>query len=502
MTAGSGDILYTTDGSDPRLPGGAINPVAIRIPGRLVEFTGFAAGSEWKYNDDGTDLGTAWRATGYDDSSWPTGPALLGFGTISGTTVATTVNRNLTLYCRRSFELAGAASITDAFLQIQVDDGAVVYLNGTEAARKNMPGGQIDFSTPASDDVPNEEDFDSHSFDPGLLVEGANTIAVEVHNRSTGSSDLGIDIALAGSRLNEANPPIPINTTTTVRARSLEGEGEGAEWSALTEATFVAAAPATPGNLVISEIHYHPSDAQGELSEYIELMNISDQPIGLAGVEFTQGIAFTFSDDATLMPGQRAVLVADPAAFASAYGAGATVLGTYSSRLADGGERLTLSAADGSTLQSLRYDDNSPWPSEPDGDGYSLVLISPESAPPHDLPQSWRASVTAGGNPGTSDAIPFEGDLENDLLAYALGDPAAVGVRIIDGAPVLEFPQIPGSDDATVTVELSSDLTTWRAGEATLLSQTRRSGRLQMRWAMATDGGGRKYARLVVSLNN
>jgi len=500
ITNSLGTIYYTTDGSDPRLPGGGINPNAFELPGSVVDFTSIQAGADWKYSDDGTDYGTAWRAIDFDDSAWAAGPAPLGFGSITNTPIATTVNsifpRHITVYCRRSFEISGAASITEASLQIHADGGAVVYINGTEVARDNMPAGDISFST-ASESERTEGVFESYTFDHSLLVEGSNTIAVEVHNRTAGSSDMVIDLALVGTRLNDA-AVIPINTTTTVRARSLDGD----EWSPLNETTFLTGVPASPSNLVISEIHYHPSDAQGELSEYIELMNISDQTVNLADVAFTQGIAFAFADGSTLEPGQRGVLVADPEAFVSANGEGAMILGTYSSRLDNGGERIVLSAADGSALRSVRYNDRAPWPSEPDGSGYSLVLIAPESAPDHELPQSWRASVSLGGSPGTSDSISFGGNPETELLEYALGDPDSAGVCVIDGIPVFEFPRVLGADAVSVSVEVSSDLVTWNAGEAVLVEQSERMGNSTvMRWTFATKGDGRQYARLVVSLD-
>ena len=231
-------------------------------------------------------------------------------------------------------------------------------------------------------------------------------------------------------------------------------------------------------------------------------MNISAQPVDLGGVAFTQGIDFAFGDAVTLAPGQRAVLVADPVAFESASGAGANLLGTFSGRLADGGERLTLTAADGSPLQSLRYNDNSPWPLEVDGTGYSLVLIRPQSAPDHELPQNWRASVNPGGDPGSNDSTPFAGDPATDLLDYALGNPGAVGIRVFDGVPVFEFPRVLGADNVTVSVELSSDLANWRAGEAELLDQSERSGNtIITRWSLAADEGLQQYARIVVTLD-
>ena len=294
---------------------------------------------------------------------------------------------------------------------------------------------------------------------------------------------------------------ISIDASTIGGNISASGMQSG-EWSALNAATFYAGTPATMDNLVISKIHYHPSDAQGELSEFVELMNISDQAVDLSGVAFTQGIEFAFGDTASLAPGQRAVLVADPAAFEAAFGTGAKILGTFASRLSDGGERLTLTDADGSPLQSLSYNDSSPWPGEPDGGGYSLVLISPQSAPDHEQPQNWRASLNPGGDPGSSDATRFTGDPATDLLDYALGDPEAVGIRVVDGVPVFEFPRVLGADDVTVSVELSSDLITWSAGESELLGQSERIGDAAiLQWSLTTEDNSRQYARIVVSLN-
>lgn len=503
LSNNTGDMYYTSDGNDPRLPGGGTNPSAVLLPGGVVSFTSIAVGSDWKYKDY-TDLGTAWSAVGFDDSAWLAGPAPLGFGSITNTTIATKVNstfpRAVTFYCRKNIEITGAAGILDASLQIHADGGAVVYINGTEAVRDNMPAGVINYTTGSIDDGV-EGVFDTYSFDHNLLVEGTNTIAVEVHNETAGSGDMVFDLALVGTRLNEANTPIPITQTTTIRARSLSG----AVWSALDEVTFLVDTPAAPSNLVISEIHYNPSVAQGELSEFVELMNISSQTINLAGVAFTQGIDFAFSPSATLAPGQRAVLVADPLIFESTFGAGATILGTYTSRLANGGERLTLSAGDGSPIQSLHYRDSAPWPLEADGAGHSLVLVSPQSAPDHELPQNWRASVNIGGNPGGSDSIPFTGVFETDLLAYTLGAAGSPGVRLINGTPMFEFPRIPGADDALVTVELSSDLVNWSAGEAILISQSKQPGSATiLQWAFPTNssGSGQKYARLQITLSN
>lgn len=491
-----GGIYYTTDGSDPRFSGGDVNPTATFIPGALVDFTTFAAGSDWKFYDDGSDPGISWRAGDFDDSAWESGPAPLGFGRITGTTIATQANtpgRHVSFYCRKSFEITGAASITSGTVKLHADGGAIVYLNGTEIIRDNMPAGPIDFETLSTSDG-NEGVFDSFSFDHNLLIEGMNTLAVEIHNKTAGSSDMVMDLELGGVRLNEANLPIPIDSNTIVRARSLEGD----EWSALTEATFLTGVPANSGNLVISKIHYNPSDTHGGFSEYLELMNISAQAVNLGGTSFAEGIEFTFDEKATLAPGQRAVLVADQTAFEAIFGGDLTIFGTYTSRLSDGGERLTLSAPDGSILHSLRYRDRSPWPVDADGSGYGLVLISPQSAPDHELPESWRASVKIGGSPGVNDTVPYTGVNADDLLEYVLGDPGAFGISVVNGVSFLEFPRIAGTDDVIIRVEVSDDLKTWRSDEAILIEQLPRAGNQNiLRWGFPEGGEGNQYARLV-----
>jgi hypothetical protein len=315
----------------------------------------------------------------------------------------------------------------------------------------------------------------------------------------------GSDPRLPGGAINPAatlfpgNPPLTLTTTTTVRARCITGN----VWSALNEATFLIDPPADSGNLVISEIHYHPSDVQGALAEYVELLNISNLTIRLAGVGFTQGIGFSFGESDTLGPGQRAVLVADPTAFTAAFGSEIPIAGTFTGRLDNSGERLTLSDTEGAIIQTLRFRDVAPWPVEADGDGYSMVLVAPATAPDHEMPENWRASVGFGGSPGDSDTIPFTGNAATDLLSYALGDPNSVAFQIVNGVPIFEFLRTLGTDDVTVKVELSSDLETWHAGQAILQSQFRQPGNQSlMRWEIPTDEGDRIFVRISVAMDD
>ena len=86
-----------------------------------------------------------------------------------------------------------------------LDDGLVIYLNGKEVGRHRMPAGEINYQTNASS-VPSslEAKIEEKIIDAdisSLLVQGTNTIAVEVHNNSRNSSDLvfGTIIRISGS---------------------------------------------------------------------------------------------------------------------------------------------------------------------------------------------------------------------------------------------------------------------------------------------------------------
>ena len=178
------------------------------------------------------------------------------------------------------------------------DDGAIVYLNGHEIARSNLQAGVVDFETLAEDSIAGAPESAPNLFiyqlSPGDLLEGNNVLAVEVHQESLGSSDLGIDIQLDGLSLIE-NAGVTLNESSLVRARTfLDGE-----WSALTEATFVVGNFASSSNTVVSEIMYRPD---GAAAQFIELANTSAIPIDLSGVHFSDGIDFTVPIGQRFMP--------------------------------------------------------------------------------------------------------------------------------------------------------------------------------------------------------
>ncbi|MCP5527325.1 MAG: lamin tail domain-containing protein [Verrucomicrobiales bacterium] len=166
--------------------------------------------------------------------------------------------------------------------------------------------------------------------------------------------------------------------------------------------------------LRVTELMFHPADtapASGDGNlEFIELKNIGPGPLDLRGVRFTDGIAFAFDGaaPAVLGPGEAGVLVADETAFRAAYGPSVRVLGVFTGRLDNGGERVRLVDGVGEEILDFRYEDA--WYPLADGAGRSLVIKDP--AAPWSTwgdPLSWDISVAAGGSPG-QDEDPWTGE--------------------------------------------------------------------------------------------
>jgi hypothetical protein len=165
-------------------------------------------GAVWKYLDDGSDQNTAWQGTNFNDSTWASGPGRLGFGTDASAT--TTIRKFLSgtsgpqitnYYFRRSIIVTNPADFETIQFRYQRDDGCVLYLNGNELFRNNMPSGPITYRTFATNTVsPATETlrFWTNSFSSSLLKQGTNVIAVEVHQSTATSSDIAWDMELQG----------------------------------------------------------------------------------------------------------------------------------------------------------------------------------------------------------------------------------------------------------------------------------------------------------------
>jgi hypothetical protein len=165
-------------------------------------------GAKWRYHDKGEDLGTRWRALSYDDSAWSEGPSELGYGDANeGRPEATVLSygedankRHPCYYFRRSVTLENAPNVELLLLELIADDGAIVYINGKEVYRFNMPEGDVKYAsyTPKAYGGATEADWRKHPIATDALHVGKNAIAVEVHQCNASSTDMSFDLKITG----------------------------------------------------------------------------------------------------------------------------------------------------------------------------------------------------------------------------------------------------------------------------------------------------------------
>ena len=347
------------------------------------------------------------------------------------------------------------------------------------------------------------------------LSAGANTIAVEIHQASGSSSDIRFDMMLRGETSqgggDNVSAPLFFAEPAILRTRSYNTGNE--EWSALTEAFFtIEGATVDASNLVVSELHYHPAtpSTPAELAEssdrddfeFLEFLNIGRAALNLTGIRFAAGINFAFPDNTVLKAGERLLLIRNRAAFEARYGPIEGIQSfEYTGRLNNDGEQLLITGDGQKTIHDFTYNDQLPWPKEGDGAGSSLILVNPAEGPPHGKPASWTTSRYLGGSPGKAEPAgltytawaasngikgkPNDDDDRDGLSNYweflfgsrpdLASDAPVFGLTVqsidVDGVVndylFLTFRKNL-SANASLTVEVSSDLITWSPDPATI----------------------------------
>jgi hypothetical protein len=327
------------------------------------------------------DIGEQWSTEiDYNDSAWEpvTGaPGGVGYERSSGYQNYLSIdlqnqmyNINATCYIRIPFSIEAneLAGLTELTLKIRYDDGFVAYLNGVEIARRNFNGTPA-WNSRGSTDHPdsaaiNFEDIDISAFLSNVKSD-KNILAIQGLNGTLDSSDLLISAELDGV--------ITIASNDFPYPNALE----------------------LLNGLRVTEMMYHAQS--GSQFDYIELQNISDAPLDLTGVRFSNGINFTFPP-MTLDAGRYVVFVSNIASFQSAYGTGVNVAGEYSGNLSDSGEKIVLSLPVPLDAAILRFEYSDTWYPATDGNGSSLTINDPLADPASwSNMESWHATTP---NPG------------------------------------------------------------------------------------------------------
>jgi beta-glucanase (GH16 family) len=161
----------------------------------------------WKYLDAGAAPPAAWTSLSFGAAGWKEGRGPFGYGEgDEGTAVDFGPNpdqKRITTHFRRVFSVAGPGEVRSLSLWVARDDGVVVYLNGVEVLRSNLPEGAIAPGTLASATVNGDSERRwvlASGIDPCLLESGPNVLAAEVHQAAPNSSDLRFDLVLAADR--------------------------------------------------------------------------------------------------------------------------------------------------------------------------------------------------------------------------------------------------------------------------------------------------------------
>ena len=381
-------VYYTTDGSDPKTALDYSTATALALSS-ASKVTGAPASTD----------PAVWGAPGFDDSDW----------TDDDGDIDENIPVNSTRYIRLPFNIASQAELDAlhglaAYLIVNNGD-TELYLNGQSIGTASYQNRYSNLVIP----------FELSGLAPVLQV-GQNVLGVKF-STITGGGDGGrlraTQLALfshnAGSNapagtLYSAPVPAPAGLSV-LKARARDAAGQ---WSALTEAEFDTGL--VPADLVVSEFNYRPHNpalpAETAVStdrddfEYIELMNIGAAPLALDDYFFSDGVNFSFPPGSSIPAGGRALIVRDLAAFTARYGSPppAPILGEYTGRLSNDGERVAINTPSGPVVE-FTYNDKAPWPESADGDGPSLVLVDPLSDPDHNDPPPTGASAASPAAP-------------------------------------------------------------------------------------------------------
>ena len=198
--------------SETQADNNAASALTAVAPG-VITSTWIAAGSTWKYRQDGLSMdATPWRQTNYYDGFWSEGPAALGFGN-GGEATALSATQHVTYYFRKSFPAQHLPLSLSA--RVRADDGAVLYFNGTEVARDNLPAGTLASTTSATSVRSGTAETNWLSFTlatPNAML-GGNVAAVEVHQAfgsAAGSGDPWINELHYDNTSTDANEGVEV----------------------------------------------------------------------------------------------------------------------------------------------------------------------------------------------------------------------------------------------------------------------------------------------------
>ncbi|WP_082780351.1 T9SS type A sorting domain-containing protein [Rufibacter sp. DG15C] len=171
-------------------------------------------GSTWSYLDNGSNQGTSWKDPSFTETTaWKSGLGKFGYGIDDAVTTInygpTTSPKYITTYFRKTVNIPDLSSQSSYSANIKMDDGVVVYVNGAEVLRYNMPTGTIAYNTLASiSSSGNGTNIINFAIPASAFVVGTNVVAVEVHQQKANTSDMAFDLELIGPGTDVTPPAV------------------------------------------------------------------------------------------------------------------------------------------------------------------------------------------------------------------------------------------------------------------------------------------------------
>ncbi len=390
LTMGSGNVVASQDQV-------VINeifyhgPPTYEVPPTIGAATNLYFTNLWRYEQSGTDLGTAWRNPGYDDSAWPVGSGLFYNSTnILPASKGTELTLGpTTYYFRTPFVYTGTPAIVSLNLRHIMDDAIVVYINGVEVHRANFSAtAVIRYTNFANTSLGVATLRPAVPINLTNLIIGTNIIAAEVHQAAISGDDVVFGLELNGNI--EATP----------------------------------------------RISYSQSP-----EEWVELHNRGETAISLAGWRLDGAVDFRFGTNDVIAAGGYLVAAKDPAALRAKF-PGIVVAGPYANKLSHFGGRIVLRDTADNLADTVEYSDADRWPKAADGGGSSLELKDPHAD--NNAGEAWAASDELSRTGwrtysyrGTAAASPVGPDGQWREFVIGLLDE---GVVLLDDIAVIETP--------------------------------------------------------------
>lgn len=339
--------------------------------------------SEWKYYNKGDEPSGNWKNINYDDSQWNSGYGEFGYGDDDETTVLNyggdLNNKYISYYFRKAITINDISVIKNATVNILRDDGAVLYINGIEVFRTNMPDGEINYYTTTAN-AEDEISYFTYNIPVELFTNNINIIAVELHQTSNTSSDISFDLELTIATEEQksciSNSPVytpTINQNISLNAKFKEGK-----------------------KLLITEINY----SNNPIYQFIEIKNLTNKAIDLSNYSIHNTTGYIFPNNTFIYPNNYIVLAKDTNSIKNS--------GSNHLQLTPGfnfstSGTILLKNHEQNVIDSVKYTNNSPWPVITSTENNSIEIN--ESEIDNSVGQNWHKSLNNTGTPGYKNTL-------------------------------------------------------------------------------------------------